>query len=114
MAALVGSVVSLIGSIFLLLAAIGIIRMPDTYNRMQTGTKATTLGSMLFHPGYRNRCSVLVRKIVLLILFIAFTNPVSSNALARAAHFIGVPLGKAAKIDALPKCRRIRTAKRRT
>ena len=44
MSELIGSVVILLGSIFLLLAGLGVARMPDSYNRIQTGTKATTLG----------------------------------------------------------------------
>ncbi len=87
---IIGAIITLIGSIFHLLGAMGVVRMPDVYNRMQAGTKATTLGSILFltgigvaHPGW-------LGKIILLILFIVFTNPVSSHALARAAHFVGI------------------------
>ena len=87
--ALVGSLVSLLGALFLLLAAIGIIRMPDTYNRMQTGTKATTLGSLLFFVGIGLAHPSRWTKLLLLILFIFLTNPLSSHVLARALHFIG-------------------------
>jgi multicomponent Na+:H+ antiporter subunit G len=84
-----GAIISLIGSLFLLLASVGIIRMPDTYNRMQTGTKATTLGSILFFVGIAAAHTYLWGKIIALIMFVIFTNPLSSNALARALHFIG-------------------------
>ncbi|MFW5784225.1 MAG: cation:proton antiporter, partial [Spirochaetota bacterium] len=47
----IGGLVSLAGGVLLFLAALGLIRMPDVYNRMQAGTKATTLGSMLFLVG---------------------------------------------------------------
>lgn len=83
---LIGSVVILIGAIFLLLAAIGAVRMPDSYNRLQTGTKATTLGLIMvltgiaiYHPGW-------IWKLIVLIYFIMLSNPASSHALARAAH----------------------------
>ncbi len=98
---MIGAVISLTGSIFLLLAAVGIIRMPDLYNRMQTGTKATTLGAGLFLTGIAVAVPGWTAKMVLLILFIMFTNPVSSHALARASHFIGVTLGKGSEIDEL-------------
>lgn len=93
---LIGAIITLAGSIFLFLGALGILRMPDVYNRMQAGTKATTLGSILFLLGisighYECGC---FGKIVILILFIIFTNPISSNTLARAAHFIGIKLTK--------------------
>lgn len=83
---LIGSLVILAGAIFLLLAAIGVVRMPDSYNRIQTGTKATTLGLILvlggiaiYHPGW-------IWKLILLIYFVLLSNPASSHALARAAH----------------------------
>ena len=75
--------------------------MPDSYNRIQAGTKATTLGTMcsllgigLYHPGW-------LGKIFLLILFVVLTNPISSHALARAAHFIHIPLAKETIVDKL-------------
>jgi len=91
---LFGAIVTLAGSILLFLGALGVLRMPDVYNRMQAGTKATTLGSILFLIGisighYECGC---FGKLILLILFVIFTNPISSNALARAAHFAGTKL----------------------
>ncbi len=101
MMTLIGSIVLFIGSVFLLLGALGVLRMPDSYNRIQAGTKATTLGTMLtmlgiifLHPGWWN-------KGLLLILFIVFTNPVSSHVLARAAYRIGVPLDPSTVVDKL-------------
>jgi multicomponent Na+:H+ antiporter subunit G len=100
---LIGSIISLFGSIFLFLGALGIVRMPDIYNRMQSGTKATTLGSILFMVGIAigfAHCTCLP-KIIILILFIIFTNPISSHALARAAHHFGIPLTKTSVQDDL-------------
>lgn len=100
---LFGSIVLLSGSVFLLLGAIGIVRMPDSYNRIQAGTKATTLGTMLtflgivlMHPDWWNKGLVL-------ILFIVFTNPVSSHVVARAAYHIGVPLARSTVVDKLER-----------
>jgi multicomponent Na+:H+ antiporter subunit G len=101
--AIIGAISALIGSLFLLLASVGLFRMPDLYNRMQAGTKATTLGSILFMIGLaisHIECTCL-GKILILVLFIIFTNPISSNALARAAHFIGIPLSKVSVKDDL-------------
>jgi len=101
MAAIIGGILALLGSIFLLLASIGIIRMPDAFNRMQTGTKATTLGSLLFMAGIAMARPEWTGKMVLLIVFILFSNPLSSHALARAAHKLGIPLGDKAVCDQL-------------
>ena len=103
---LAGAIITLIGSLFLFLAAVGILRMPDFYNRMQTGTKATTLGAGLFLSGIAVSMPSWTGKIVLLIVFILFTNPVSSHALARASHFIGISIGRHKGIDDLTEQRR--------
>jgi len=93
---LAGAIVALLGSIFLFLGALGLLRMPDVFNRMQAGTKASTLGTVLFLVGIAlgQQEGAVVGKLVILILFILFTNPLSSHALARAAHHIGIPLSK--------------------
>lgn len=98
---LIGAIISLIGALFLFLGALGIVRMPDLYNRMQAGTKATTLGTMLtlfgigiYHPQW-------IFQMLILILFVAMTNPISSHALARAAHYFGIPLSKITVSDKL-------------
>jgi len=82
---IIGGVISIAGSVLLFLAALGLIRMPDVYNRMQAGTKATTLGSMLFLIGIAVARPGWWAKILVIVLFIVFTNPISSHALARAA-----------------------------
>ena len=101
MLAIIGAIISIIGALFLLLAAIGLIRMPDVYNRMQTGTKATTLGTMLFLIGIVLALPSWWPKLLLLILFAVMTNPLSSHVLARAAHNAGIPLAKGSVRDCL-------------
>ncbi|MBN2830129.1 MAG: Na+/H+ antiporter subunit G [Candidatus Cloacimonetes bacterium] len=89
---LIGSIITLLGSIFIFLGAFGVLRMPDVYNRMQAGTKATTLGSMLTLLGVGLAMPDWLGRCIILILFILLTNPISSHALARAAHNTGVKL----------------------
>lgn len=98
---LIGSIIMLSGSVFLLLGAIGIIRMPDVYNMMQSGTKATTMGTMLFLTGLAFVNPGWVWKFLILIIFIVYTNPISSHALARAAHAIRIPLSEKSVQDCL-------------
>ena len=98
---LVGALVALLGSLFLLLASVGLIRMPDVYNRMQAGTKATTLGSILFLLGIAVAEPSWAIRLLILVLFIVFTNPVSSHVMIRSAHHAGVPLAKQTESDAL-------------
>ena len=96
-----GAALTLFGSIFLFLGALGIFRMPDIYNRMQAGTKATTLGNILTLMGLGLLMPGWLPKIILIVLFVLITNPLSSHALARAAHRSGVPLARDSVVDAL-------------
>lgn len=98
---LIGHFVTITGALFLFLAALGIIRMPDVYNRMQAGTKATTLGTLLVLVGQACIHPQWTGKLLLLALFVLLTNPISSHTLARAVHFIGLPLAKKSVSDAL-------------
>ena len=80
----------LTGAFFLALGGFGVFRMPDVFNRIQAGTKATTLGafSLILSVGLANPAWFL--KIALIIVFIAVTNPVGSSVLARSAYKSGV------------------------
>ncbi len=103
--AILGGIVSLIGALFLLLGALGIVRMPDSYNRIQTGTKATTLGTLMFLVGIGLYNPIWFPKLIVLILFIIFTNPVSSHVLARSAYSIGIKLTEVTVVDKLKDTR---------
>ncbi len=83
---ILGYIFMIIGGVFLALGGFGVFRMPDVFNRIQAGTKATTLGafSMLLGVGLANPSWLI--KALLIIVFIAITNPVGSSALARAAY----------------------------
>ena len=98
---LVGALVLLAGAAFLFLGGLGLYRMPDLYTRIQSGTKATTLGTLLLLLGAAIMMPGWAVKLLLIMLFIMFTNPLSSQVLARAAHRAGVPTGAATKHDQL-------------
>ena len=95
----VGVIFIVIGSIFLFLGGLGVFRMPDVYNKLQAGTKATTMGFMSLSLGVGLIHTEWLVKSLLLIAFIAFTNPVGSSVLARAAYKRGVPTRKVNKND---------------
>lgn len=105
MAELIGSFLILVGALFLFSAGLGLVRMPDTFTRIQAGTKASTLGNTLvlagiafYHPGW-------TLKLIILIYFVLMTNPISSHAIARAAHAIGVAMAPQTGRDALREAR---------
>jgi multicomponent Na+:H+ antiporter subunit G len=97
----IGNVLLIMGSFFLFSAGLGVLRMPDTYNRIQTGTKATTLGTILILIGLAFLHPAWSLKLVILIFFVMLTNPVSSHALARASHAIGIHEAEETVIDQL-------------
>ncbi len=91
-----------VGSFFLLLASIGLIRMPDVYNRMQTSTKATTLGalSVLLGVGFLNL--YWLPKSLVIAAFILLTAPVGASALVRASYRSGIKLWEGSVVN---KCK---------
>ncbi len=94
-----GAITLLGGTVFLALGGLGLVRMPDLYTRIQAGTKATTLGTLLVLVGAALIMPSWAIKLLLIMLFLMFTNPLSSQVLARAAHRAGlVPV---AKVDRL-------------
>jgi multicomponent Na+:H+ antiporter subunit G len=91
----------LVGVFFLLVAGLGLVRMPDFYNRAHAATKAMTLGvicltvggAILFTLGYEAVNPVDVwTKVVLIVLFQFVANPVGAHVLARAAHETEYPM----------------------
>lgn len=91
------------GTLFVLLAAVGVIRMPDTYLRISVTTKAATLGIGLILGAaaiYFNDLSITSR-VLAIILFILLTAPVGAHLIGRASYFIGVKMWDKSVIDDL-------------
>jgi len=96
-----GGVFLIAGAAFLLFGGLGLLRMPDVFNRIHSGTKATTLGTLFtllgaacLHPDWS-------LKLLLIGVFLIFTNPLSAQVLASAAHLrkmLKTPLTKVDKL----------------
>lgn len=84
-----GAMLLVAGTAFLFLGGLGLNRMPDVFNRIQVGTKTTTLGTLLTLGGVACLQPDWAVKLLLIGLFLLFTNPLSSQVLARAAHRSG-------------------------
>jgi multicomponent Na+:H+ antiporter subunit G len=98
---LTGGLLLLGGAAFLLFGGLGLVRMPDIYNRIQAGTKATTLGTLLSLTGVACLHPEWGLKLLLIGVFLLFTNPLSSQVLARAAHRIGAKQAPQTVVDQL-------------
>ena len=96
---LAGTIVTGIGTIFLFLGSLGILRMPDVYNRLQAGTKCTTLGAFLTIIGVGIMQPNWLPKTIVIALFILITNPISNHALGRASRKSGVSLCDRSVVD---------------
>lgn len=101
MTELAGSIVVLAGAFFLFSAGLGLLRMPDTFTRIQAGTKASTLGNILVLAGLGIYHPDWALKLLVVGYFVLMTNPLSSHALSRAAHAIRVPMAPSTIVDAL-------------
>lgn len=98
--------VIVIAAFFLLVGAIGLVRLPDFYMRLHAPTKASTLGvggvliaSMLVSVGH-GRPGIAE---LLITLFLFVTAPVSANLLAQAALHLKLPSRAPAPDDAVPE-----------
>lgn len=76
------------GLFFMLVGAIGIVRLPDVFHRLHAASKCSTLGMMglcmaaCLHVGTAD----VIAKSIALILFVFVSTPVGSHMLAKAAH----------------------------
>ena len=97
------AVLMISGALFVLVAAIGILRFPDLYMRISAATKASTLGiglSLLSLVVHFSELGLFSRAIAT-IIFIAVTSPVAGHLISRSAYLTGVPLWKKSKVDEL-------------
>lgn len=88
------AVLIVIGAFFLLVGAIGMVRLPDFYMRLHAPTKSSTLGvggvllASLLLGWSQGRFGVAE---LLITLFVFVTAPVSANLLAQAALHLRLP-----------------------
>ena len=93
----------IIGAIFIFIAALGILRLPDLYMRLSAATKASTLGigfTLLALALHFNDLGVTSRALAT-IAFVAISSPVAAHLISRSAYRSGTPLWKGSKIDEL-------------
>ncbi len=91
------------GAALMLLAGIGILRMPDLFTRMHVATKSATLGVGCVLTAvaiFFGDVGVFTRAL-LVILFFFLTAPVGAHLIGRAGYIVGVPLWEGTKWDEL-------------
>ncbi len=103
MSAIIATVAVVLGTAFGVLSAVGILRMPDVYIRLQVASKASSLGIALLMVGvaaHFGDLSVTVRAL-LVVVFLFLTAPVAAHVIGRAAYLAGAPLARATAPDEL-------------
>jgi multicomponent Na+:H+ antiporter subunit G len=97
----IGMVFIILGIMFDFFGVLGLVRLPDVYNRLQAATKCVTFGSagVLFGVFIIQGFNNFGFKVLLGIVFIFLTSPVAAHAIARAAHRSGIPLTKETVVD---------------
>lgn len=95
------AVMIMLGVTFSALAAIGVVRMPDFYMRLQATTKAATLGvaCVAVAAAIEFDDAAITTKSILVVAFLFLTAPVSAHALGIAAYFAKIPLWEGTIID---------------
>ncbi|MBU1726747.1 MAG: monovalent cation/H(+) antiporter subunit G [Candidatus Omnitrophica bacterium] len=96
-----GMVFIIIGLVFDFFGCLGLLRLPDVYNRLHASIKCVTLGtsSILFGLFLYKGFTPMGIKALLCILFLVLTAPVSAHVLSRSAHKAGVKLWEKSVCD---------------
>lgn len=93
---------AVVGALFALFAAMGVLRFPDLYTRMHAASKAGVFGSGLILIGLAllAQDSTIALRAILAILFLVLTTPISAHLLAKAAYLAGYQRPKVAEPSA--------------
>jgi multicomponent Na+:H+ antiporter subunit G len=87
-----GWVLILSGSVFVIIGGVGLLRLPDFYTRIHAAGITDTLGSwlillgLMLHEGF----TLGTAKLLMLLFFMLATSPLASHALAKAAYLRGL------------------------
>lgn len=96
MSEILTSLFLLLGVFFAAAGALGLLRMPDVYNRIHAMSKSSSLGvvSILIASSihFLTHGSVFSLKEVAILVFLYLSNPIGAHMITRAAYLVGVPL----------------------
>jgi multicomponent Na+:H+ antiporter subunit G len=101
MSEIVGYILIIIGIFFDISGCIGLVRLPDVYNRLQASTKCVTLGTILLLIGVAliSDVAALNAKAIICAVFILITSPTAAHAIAKGAYASGVKMWENSVVD---------------
>lgn len=85
--------------VYILFGMIGIFRFSNMYSRLLTSSKIDTVASitvliaLIFHSGF----SIFSVRLLLILVFVMVTNPISNHVIARSAYLNGITITKEGK-----------------
>lgn len=96
-------VLLVVGAAFMLVGALGVVRMPDVLLRMSSTTKSVTLGAgcTLTAAAFHFEDLGVTTRALATIMFLLATAPIAAHMISRAAYFSRVPLWEKMKLDEL-------------
>ncbi len=96
-----GYVLIVVGVVFDLLGCVGLVRLPDVYNRLQAATKCVTLGTafLLLGAFFIFGFNAAGIKALLCAAFVLISSPTGAHALARGSHRGGFKLWEGSVVD---------------
>lgn len=102
---LIGAIIILLGSMISVISAIGLIRFPDIYTRAHAATKTTTVAVLITLTGafvysWVDESFISIR-IILGIIFVFLTAPVSGHLILRASYRANVKMSERTSKDEL-------------
>jgi len=98
---IISAVVIIVGVLFVVIGAVGLLRLPDFYIRISAITKAATVGVACIMIGVAlnyNEVSVAIKAFAV-VLFLLITSPIAAHIIGRAAYNAGVPLWKKTEVN---------------
>ena len=102
-ASVVEGALIVVGCVFMLLASVGILRMPDLFTRLQVTSKASVLGMtcILLATATHFAEPAITTRAAVIIAFVVLTMPVATHLLARAGYATNVPLSPETVVNEL-------------
>lgn len=100
---IIAGILLITGGFFVLVASVGILRLPDILMRMHASTKAGTLGAglILLAVAFTYAEIGIISRAVATIIFILMTAPVAAHTIGRAAYQHGITFWKGTVVDDL-------------
>lgn len=91
-----------VGSLFVIVGGVGLLRLPDFFTRIHAASVTDTVGSWMILIGlmFQTELGLITAKLALVLVFLIITSPLASHALAKAAYLHGLVPWRAADDDA--------------